>query len=154
MEECIRSIAPGRIRVRHDALKDAELAERVRGFLETKEGVRSASVNPRTGSLLLEYDPEHLAPLHLLAFVEEMQQTLLIDVREKTEEQCGCSLFRPLSGLMGGMTPRQLENRGMMLALGASVACILAGRGTGHAAFGWVFLALNALHLVRYRKCL
>ena len=55
---------------------------------------------------------------------------------------------------MGGMTPRQLENRGMMLALGASVACILAGRGTGHAAFGWVFLALNALHLVRYRKCL
>ena len=123
MEECIRSIAPGRIRVRHDALKDAELAERVRGFLETKEGVRSASVNPRTGSLLLEYDPEHLAPLHLLAFVEEM-------------------------------TPRQLENRGMMLALGASVACILAGRGTGHAAFGWVFLALNALHLVRYRKCL
>ena len=56
MEECIRSIAPGRIRVRHDALKDAELAERVRGFLETKEGVRSASVNPRTGSLLLEYD--------------------------------------------------------------------------------------------------
>ena len=53
MEECIRSIAPGRIRVRHDALKDAELAERVRGFLETKEGVRSASVNPRTGSLLL-----------------------------------------------------------------------------------------------------
>ena len=86
MEECIRSIAPGRIRVRHDALKDAELAERVRGFLETKEGVRSASVNPRTGSLLLEYDPEHLAPLHLLAFVEEMQQTLHIDFREKTEE--------------------------------------------------------------------
>ena len=126
----------------------------MRGFLETKEGVRSASVNPRTGSLLLEYDPEHLAPLHLLAFVEEMQQTLHIDFREKTEEKCGCSLFRPLSGLMGGMTPRQLENRGMMLALGASVACILAGRGTGHAAFGWVFLALNALHLVRYRKCL
>ena len=58
MEECIRSIAPGRIRVRHDALKDAELAERVRGFLETKEGVRSASVDFMKQRLSLECDDE------------------------------------------------------------------------------------------------
>ncbi len=150
MEECIRSVSPGRVRVRHDALKNIEHAEKVQLFLEGKEGVRSAAVNPRTGSLLLEYDPARLEPLHLLAFVEELQQTLNIDFSEKVKKNKDC----PLSCLWGRGTPRQLENRGMLLSLGASVACILAGRGTGHAAFGWMFLGLSALHVMRNRKCL
>lgn len=150
MEECIRSVTPGRVRVRHDTLKNGEHAEKVRLFFAEKEGVRSVVVNPRTGSLLLEYDPARLEPLHLLAFVEELQQTLNIDFSEKARKNRNCLL----SCLWGGVTPRRLENRGMLLSLGASVACILAGRGTGHAAFGWMFLGLSALHVMRNRRCL
>lgn len=150
MEECIRSMTPGRVRVRHEALKNAGNAEKVQNFLEAKDGVRGAAVNPRTGSLLLEYDPDRIVPLQLLAFVEELQQIFGIDfsagAESGAEKQTSC--------LLGNLSPREMENRGMLITLGASVACILAKRGAAHAAFGWVFLALSALHLVRYRRCL
>lgn len=149
MREYIRSMTPGRVRIRHDMLKNRATGEKVRSVLEARQGVFSAHINSRTGSLLLEYDSELLSSLHLLAFVEELRQILGLEF-DGTQEKA-----RQLSGSkLGRIVSRRLENRGMLFSLGVSLAGILAGSGTVHGFFGCMFLAFNALHLARFRKCL
>ena len=54
---------PGRLRLRSAALKGIDRAcEQARGHLAQIAGVKAASVNPITGSVLLEYDPGVLSP--------------------------------------------------------------------------------------------
>ena len=48
---------PGRLRVRAEALHDAETASAVRAALDAEPGITSVAHNPRTGSLLVEYEP-------------------------------------------------------------------------------------------------
>ncbi|MBX3197946.1 MAG: hypothetical protein KF894_07350 [Labilithrix sp.] len=49
---------PGRLRMRTDAFVDSlQAAERTRVGLARTRGVRSAAHDPRTGSLLVEYEP-------------------------------------------------------------------------------------------------
>ncbi len=61
LSDAIASFLDGRIRFRHAALHDPDVAARLHDYLTTSlPGVRSARVNSRTGSLLLEYDPEVL----------------------------------------------------------------------------------------------
>ena len=46
----------GRLRLRHPALRAPDRAEAARARLAATPGVHAVTVNPRTGSLLLEYD--------------------------------------------------------------------------------------------------
>ena len=62
IESCITSFVDGRVRLRHPSLKRAEDAEQVRGFLASLPGILRVTVNSRTGSLLLEYDPDQDQP--------------------------------------------------------------------------------------------
>ena len=64
IESCITSFVDGRVRLRHPSLKRAEDAELVRGFLASLPGILRVTVNSRTGSLLLEYDPGQGHPVH------------------------------------------------------------------------------------------
>lgn len=67
IESCITSFVDGRVRLRHPSLKRAEDAEQVRGFLVSLPGMLRVTVNSRTGSLLLEYDPDQISREDLLA---------------------------------------------------------------------------------------
>ena len=67
IESCITSFVDGRVRLRHPSLKRAEDAEQVRGFLASLPGMLRVTVNSRTGSLLLEYDPDQISREDLLA---------------------------------------------------------------------------------------
>ena len=62
----IESFVPGRVRLRSRLLRDPETAGALRRSLLDIRGVRSVSLNERTGGLLLEYDAERL-PLSLLS---------------------------------------------------------------------------------------
>lgn len=54
---------PGRLRLRSAALKDNTRAgEEAKGRLVDIAGIRSVMANPKTGSLLLEYDPAVIVP--------------------------------------------------------------------------------------------
>ena len=53
----ITSFIPGRIRIRHAALKDPETASSLAAGLNSHPGVNRAIANPVTGGLLIEYDP-------------------------------------------------------------------------------------------------
>ena len=54
---------PGRLRLRSAALKGkVRASEQARRHLAQIDGVTSASANPATGSVLLEYDPNVIGP--------------------------------------------------------------------------------------------
>ena len=48
---------PGRLRVRADVFREAEVAERVRAALDVEPGITAVAHNVRTGSMLIEYQP-------------------------------------------------------------------------------------------------
>ena len=57
---------PGRLRLRSAVLKGNALAsEEARRHLAQIDGVTSARANPLTGSVLLEYDPNVIAPTNV-----------------------------------------------------------------------------------------
>ena len=79
----IESFVPGRVRLRSRLLRDPETAGALRRSLLDIRGVRAASVNERTGGLLLEYDTA-LFPLPVL-----MKAMPLFDRLQALEEKTG-----------------------------------------------------------------
>ncbi len=64
---------PGRLRLRAAALKgNARSGETMKERLATIAGIRSVTVNPETGSLLLEYDPAAIAPDRIVALLASL----------------------------------------------------------------------------------
>ena len=79
----IESFVPGRVRLRSRLLRDPGTAGALRRSLLDIRGVRAASVNERTGGLLLEYDTA-LFPLPVL-----MKAMPLFDRLRALEEKTG-----------------------------------------------------------------
>ena len=146
----IASFIDGRVRVRHRALRDAETVEQARASLTAAPGVRAATVNCHTGSLLLEYDPQALDREGVLSLLRRVGE--LPELKADGEGECmparRCCLPKGLNRAQA----LRLVNRGMLATLAASLAFILTGRGRGHVVAGGAFLALNALHLYTYRR--
>ena len=72
IRDCVRSLLPGRARLRHPMLYrlDAESCKEVCGMLEAIPGVTGATVNPRVGSLLITWNEDETTAEDLLATVE------------------------------------------------------------------------------------
>ena len=65
---------PGRLRLRGDALnRDPAGLEAVRREFAAVAGVRSATANPFTGSILIDYDPAALAPAEVASALPEVR---------------------------------------------------------------------------------
>jgi hypothetical protein len=60
---------PGRLRVRAEAFREGDAAARARAALDAEHGISQVSHNPRTGSLLIEYQPALADPEAILARV-------------------------------------------------------------------------------------
>lgn len=58
IRDCVRSLLPGRARLRHPMLHglEVESCREVAGMLETIPGVTGVSINPRVGSLLITWN--------------------------------------------------------------------------------------------------
>ena len=57
----VRSFMAGRVRLRHPALQDRQVAELARQGIAAIPGVRQVEVNPLSGSALLHYDSKCLS---------------------------------------------------------------------------------------------
>ena len=139
IESCITSFVDGRVRLRHPSLKRAEDAEQVRGFLASLPGILRVTVNSRTGSLLLEYDPDQIMAL----------AGQWADFASAQDEAAA-----PRKRRFDRARAIRFTNRGMLATLGASLAFGLAGRERGHVVAGGLFLLFNLAHLYTYRKAL
>ena len=118
----------GRLRLRHPALRAPDRAEAARARLAATPGVHAVTVNPRTGSLLLEYD------------AAKPDAELLV------RDLIGAATPKPDRRRNGGTrrTRSRLLNRAMLAAL--------ADRTRAHTLAGGLFLILNALHVYEYRR--
>jgi hypothetical protein len=66
------SSTPGRLRLKvSPAKRSPKVAERVQSGLAAQPGVRSATVNPVTGTALVNYDPAEITP-HAIERVAEL----------------------------------------------------------------------------------
>ena len=144
IESYITSFVDGRVRLRHPSLKRAEDAEQVRGFLASLPGILRVTVNSRTGSLLLEYDPAQISREDLLALAGQWA--------DFASAQDGAAA--PRKRHFSRAKAIRFTNRGMLATLAASLAFGLAGRERGHIVAGGLFLLFNLAHLYTYRKAL
>jgi copper chaperone CopZ len=62
----IVSFCTGRVRLRFKELKDAAAAALVRARIQETAGITNVEINPCTGSILIEYDPQILPPEKLI----------------------------------------------------------------------------------------
>ena len=149
VSRCITSFIDGRVRLRHDALKNpdiAALAEKAAGGLEGVTGVR---VNPVTGSLLLFYDPERLSRDKLMAFAKEWAALLPEEPERKSgSASCGCA-----SALLGKRATIFVD-RALLVTLLASIAGAASGMGGLHRTAGAAFALASLQHAVAHRRFL
>lgn len=154
LSDAIVSFFDGRIRFRHAVLRNPALAAGLREYLTTSlPGVRSADVNPQTGSLLLEYDPDVLDRRTLLDLAARAE-SLLFPLQEEKKKADAPGERRPVRRRLGRAQVRLALNRSMLVTLAASVFFGALGRERAHVTLGVVFTALSAAHLYSVRKCL
>lgn len=84
----VESFVPGRIRVRVPKEQRRELVfTDVKTLLEKVDGIRCVSINQRTGSVLVEYDPDVLDLDELISLGRAAN--IVTDVEEQAFEQLG-----------------------------------------------------------------
>lgn len=69
----VSSYFPGRIRLRAAILKDAAIVEALLKALEGNSAIKSTQWNPKTGSLLVEYDSNVIKPEKLAFLIPEVK---------------------------------------------------------------------------------
>lgn len=72
INDCVRSLLPGRVRLRHPMMfkMEAETVSRVTGMIMAMPGVTKAEVNPRVGSLLIEWNEAETTGETILGTIE------------------------------------------------------------------------------------
>lgn len=140
----ISSFIDGRVRIRCDALRNPDAAAAIEGTLRETPGVLSATANPRTGGLLVEYDPDAVTQEQLLE-AAKMLDAFAAQEQAVPKKACCCRRLTKAEAM-------RISKRGMLGSLAALVVFAAADRKQPHMLAGGLFLAFNAYHLYAYRK--
>lgn len=153
VSDLLRSRVPGRIRVRHPALRARARLAKLEAELAGWDGMISVEGNPSTGSLLLHYDAARHVSVEMEARVAEAASAAI-----------GLSTEPPVTPSKPA-SPRKKPSRnrlrdlnraakyGMMASLPLSLAA-LAFSKRAHAAAGAAFVALVIVHMTANRRYL
>jgi hypothetical protein len=137
----IASFIDGRIRIRDRALTNPQTLLGLARMIESRPGVRRVSTNTRTGSLLLEYEPDVLSRESLLAAMHVLDAI------------CGGKNGGTSAGRQNaarGTLTRGAELRLLGLSAGLCASGLLFSRRL-HAGAGLAFLLLAVRHVFQYR---
>lgn len=153
----IVSFFDGRIRLRDSALKDPETLLLVQNLISAQDGVQSMSSNPKTGSLLVRYDPAKISREALLEAAAALEEQLAPKRGEPTDGQGKRSGW-------GGFGAGHCRGKGRMLGrkqettlLGALYGATVMGgfwNKRVHVASGVLFTFLTIMHVYSRRKLL
>ena len=136
----IASFVEGRVRLRADALKDPEKLQLVESMVKSQDGVLSTTANPRTGSLLVEYDPNLIPKETLLLAAQALEKELGLVPEVHKQEKKQIQLVNP---------------KAEMLLLAGSLGVSLLGGVVSkrlHVAAGAFFLLVCGRHLYSRRR--
>lgn len=146
----IVSAVPGRIRIRDSQLRDAARQERLGAVLAEIDGVVEVEGNPRTGSMLLRYTPEHTTRVEMEARISAAIAAELEPPPVAAQEEA--SGRRTLRRWQRDRRLNTWAKYGMLGSLGASLALAAAGSKKAHAATGALFLGLLGIHMAVHRR--
>lgn len=168
----VRSILPGRLRLRLPGLNtlEPELLDFVKNHIETQHDSISCSINERTGSVLITYDPAQYqldiqALLsHAQAFLAQSADSESIPAAQNRLKlpsiaQAGNKILDTLSPYVSpnikspGRQRRTTQNRLMLATFVASIVALI-NSSKWHTALGIGFLAFLALHLQQHKRVL
>ncbi len=156
IEDFVTSFFEGRVRLRHPLFKDVELAAELQVLLQNIPGMESLQYNARTGSFLLEYDPEILDQDTLTSLLQEGEKWLAQNESLLHKEKPTKSLLA-LPSFTKNLTTREkrkLFNRTMAVFYGMTILSLGVGSERTHVIAGSVFLGLSLWHIKRMRKAL
>lgn len=142
---------PGRLRLRHPALRRPQRNAAAVARLAGLEGTTLATGNAATGGLLLLYDHTRIAPAAMEAqAAAALGEILGLSPAPSPEPAPEKTPERMLRGGRGRPVSRAV-NIGMLASMAATLLALAAGRRL-HAAFGVAHLAFLAVHLAIHRK--
>ncbi len=70
----IESFFPGRLRVSSPLFMKQEAVDKIRAHVDSMDGIKDISVNPRTGSLTVLYDPLRITTQMLMSAKEHIER--------------------------------------------------------------------------------
>ncbi len=171
-KDCIRSLIPGRLRLRHSAVKgmDEATQQMVRDWLLGLKGVYQVTINPTVGSVLVLWRERLISTKTVLETLEgaaSMMVGMVPELPEPTE--CEIKLDRTLRTVnhtIGKLAvkvagagnhslkfiARRVTNRFMMGALGVSIFALGWGGIGAHVLFGTAFLGVLGVHLWQHQN--
>ncbi|MDR0563579.1 MAG: heavy-metal-associated domain-containing protein [Azoarcus sp.] len=132
----IASSIPGRIRIRHKTLAQAQHSEHLRATLLSLEGVSSVEANVSASSLIVRYDAAAVPAEEMESAVEEIVQATLDAVRGKRGTD---------------MALNRAAKYTMLFSLAAALALAAKGARRGHVIAGGLFVAGLGAHLYFHR---
>jgi len=157
----IASHVPGRLRLRHDALRRGAVNAEVVTAIALLDGAISVAGNPRTAGVLVLYDAAILPPsaaeslvLGCLAAVADVERDEAPAAEPEISQEKPAKAERPSPRTRFAATYRKVRvpvNIAMLATLGGSLLALGIGR-KAHAALGVAHLGVLALHLVQYRR--
>ncbi len=166
MLDYIVSFVPGRMRMRHPLLKNAELGADISDFLRTIPGIEQVSTKTLTGSLLIEYDSEQLSDDQingLLAQGEEWlnENSQNADIAYNLPEQSLniSSIIDKFSNclnlnIISNAHKRKLLKRCLAVSFSATLASLLVNSSKLHVIAGGAFALLAFDHVWQRRRAL
>ena len=129
----IASFIEGRVRLRANALKNPEKLKQLEDAVKAHDGVLGTFANPRTGSLLVEYDPTRVPKENLLMAAELLKQELGLAPEAKKEGKKLVQLMNPkaemalLTGSLAFTMLGGVVNKRLHLAAGGLFLLACAG---------------------------
>lgn len=145
----IASFYDGRVRIRHRALKDPEFMATVQCMIGGQDGIIEMRANPKTGSLLVLYDP---------AVISREQLTLAAQVLANRAAEIPAGKKKTKGAAVACLkTPLRLSRRNETLLLTGVYGVTLLGGFINtrlHIAAGGLFTLLAAKHLYDRKRCL
>lgn len=145
----IASFIDGRVRIRRDELKDPATMELVMGFIRARDGIFDLVPNPRTGSLVVTYDPEIIPRESLLEAAAALEKQLGPMRKPKAKKAAG---GKGRKGGVGTLSP--LAETGLLAGLyGLTLITGFIGK-RAHFVGAALFTGLTIAHVYSRRKYL
>jgi hypothetical protein len=144
---CIASSAPGRIRLRHAALRNPVRLARLAEAIGRWAHVHAISPNAPTGSLLVHYDALALEESECVRRCEDAVQALAPAASQAVAAPAGRTRHRGSPRVRAN----RVAKRGMLVSLATSLLLAALGAKRGHIGAGIVFLHALGVHLWVHR---